>query len=118
MTATRIPASISEHTDFQVLLKLAPEPNEDEHLDDVAQLAVIALLSEAAGLALGPVATINLDERTVTLEITVEATSASEAHQKMGLIIGALERGAPLMINESTTSRNSAPDDEPERVCA
>ncbi len=61
-------------------------------------------------------ASIDLDQREIWLEMTVEAASASEFHQKMGLILGALEHGAPFVIRESNTSRSVAPDDD--LVCA
>jgi hypothetical protein len=96
---------------FQVRLTLAPVPSTDEDLDDVAELALEALAAEASTLALGPAASIDLDRREVCIELTVEAASASEVSQKMGLILGALERGAPFVIIETNTARS-----EPEPV--
>jgi hypothetical protein len=106
-------------TEFQALLHLAPEPNDDRDLAEVAELTLRALQTEAAGLALGPVVCIDLDRRVVEIELTVEATSASEVHQKMGLILGALERGAPfLLVQDSSASRSPSLESEPEPVYA
>jgi len=105
-------------TEFQALLHLAPEPNDDRDLSTVAELALDALRSEATGLALGPVVCIDLDRRVVEIEMTVEAASASEVHQKMGLILGALERGAPfLLIQDSSASRSQEREAESELAC-
>jgi hypothetical protein len=93
--------------EFQVLLNIAPMPDSDEDLMAVSDIALEAICAEADGLALGPVVSVNLDDRTVVLEITVEAVSASELHQKLGLISAALERGAPqLILAGSSTSRS------------
>jgi hypothetical protein len=102
--------------EFQALLHLACEPNDDRDLAAVAELTLEALKAEAAGLALGPVVGIDLDQRIVEIEMTIEASSASEVHQKMGLILGAIERGAPnLRVQDSSASRSR---DEPEPVYA
>lgn len=109
----------SEKSAFQTLLRLIPELSDDHDLETVAAHALEALLSEAKGLALGPVVSIDLDERTVEVEMTIEAASASEAHQKIGLILRALERGAPFILRDSTASQSdAATDDEPELVPA
>lgn len=112
----RLQEPTTTKTEFQVLLHLAPEPNDDRDLAVVAELAADALRAEAAGLALGPVVGIDLDLRLVEIELTVEATSASEVHQKMGLILGALERGGPFILQDSSASRS--PVSEPEPVYA
>jgi hypothetical protein len=115
MTTLKEPTAI--RAEFQVLLRLIPDPNDDRDLAAVAELALDALHAEAQGLALGPVVCVDLDARSVEIEMTVEG-SASEAHQKIGLILGALERGAPFMlVQDSSTSR--APADAPRRepVC-
>jgi len=105
----------AHRAEFQILLRLQPEPNEDHDLEQVAEISLEALRNEAAGLALGVVASVDLDHRTVELEMTVEVSSASEVHQKMGLILAALERGAPsLILCQSTASRSAAH----ELVCA
>jgi hypothetical protein len=108
--------SAGPRTEFQVRLRVLPDENDDEQLKEVAEIAIEALAAEAASLALGPVASIDLDRREIWLEMTVEAASGSEAHQKMGLILGALERGAAFVIRESNTWRSVAPDDQ--LVCA
>jgi hypothetical protein len=101
-------------TEFQALLHLAPEPNDDRDLAAVAELTLEAMETEAAGLALGPVICIDLDRRIVEIELTVEATSASEVHQKMGLTLGALERDAPfLLVQDSSASRSQVQEPEP-----
>ena len=99
---------------FQVLLDLGTEPNDDRQLAVVAEQVLDALIAEAAGLALGPVVGIDLDRRVVQVEMTVEAASPSEVHQKMGLILGALERGAPfLLVQDSSASRSRVDEPEP-----
>jgi hypothetical protein len=105
-------------TEFQVLLHLAPEPNDDRDLAVVAELTLDALKTEASGLALGPVVGIDLDLRIVEIEMTVEAASASEVYQKMGLILGALERGTPFLLQDSSASRLQVHESEPEPVYA
>lgn len=106
-------------TEFQVLLHLVPQPSEDRDLAAIAELTLEALKTEAGGLALGPVVGIDLDSRRVELEMTVEAASASEVHQKMGLILGALERGAPfLFVQDSSASRSGVEETEREPVYA
>lgn len=106
-------------TEFQVLLHLVPEPNDDRDLAAVAELTLDALKAEATGLALGPVVSIDLDHRRVEIEMTVEAASASEVHQKIGLILGALERGAPfLFVQDSSASRSEVQEAEREPVYA
>jgi hypothetical protein len=113
MTTPEEPTAIM--TEFQVLLRLAPDPNDDRDLAAVAEMTLSALQAEAKGLALGPVVCVDLDQRTVEIEMTVEAASASEAHQKIGLILGALERGTPFMlVQDSSASRSRV--DEPGRV--
>lgn len=108
-------------SEFQVLLHLEPvERPSDDELAAFAEFALNALIAEAAGLALGPVASVDLDKRLVQFELTVEAVSASEVHQKIGLILAALERGTDGVIVDSSTSRSRAADDtrEHELVCA
>jgi len=101
-------------TEFQVLLHLGCRPNEDEDLEAIAEVVSEALKAEAAGLALGPVVGIDLDERIVEIEMTVEAPSASEVHQKMGLILAAIERGVPnLRVQDSSASRSRVDEPEP-----
>lgn len=112
----RLQEPTTTKTEFQVLLHLAPEPNDDRDLAVVAELTLDALKAEAAGLALGPVVGIDLDLRIVEIEMTIEAVSASEVHQKMGLILGALERGSPFILQDSSASRS--PIHEPEPVYA
>ncbi len=112
----RLQEPTTTKTEFQVLLHLAPEPNDDRDLAVVAELTADALRAEAPGLALGPVVGIDLDLRIVEIEMTVEAASASEVHQKMGLILGALERGSPFILQDSSASRS--PVNEPEPVYA
>jgi hypothetical protein len=110
----RLQEPTTTKTEFQVLLHLAPEPNDDRDLAVVAELTLDALRAEAAGLALGPVVGIDLDLRIVEIEMTIEAPSASEVHQKMGLILGALERGAPfLLVQDSSASRSQVNEPEP-----
>jgi len=100
--------------EFQALLHLAPKPNDDRDLAALAELTLGALGTGASGLALGPVVCIDLDRRIVEIELTVEAASASEVYQKMGLILGALERGAPfLLIQDSSASRSQVHEPEP-----
>lgn len=109
----------SNKAEFQTLLRLVPEPSDDHDLETVAAHALEALLSEARGLALGPVVSVDLDERMVEVEMTIEAASASEAHQKIGLVLGALERGAPFILRDSTASRSDVTtNDERELVPA
>jgi hypothetical protein len=101
--------------EFQTLLRLGTDgAYDDAHLAQIAELCVEALRTEATGLALGPVASVDLDQRIIELEMTIEAPSDAELHQKMGLILAALERGAPLCLRESTSSRS--PDRD--LVCA
>lgn len=109
-----------QRTDFQVLLHLSPVANTDQDLELVAERALAALADGAEGLALGVVASVDLDRRLVELEMTLEASSASEVHQTQALILGALERGGPFVFLDSTTSRSPTLDDTSERelVCA
>jgi hypothetical protein len=101
-------------TEFQVVFHLAPdEPTDDEDLNTIAALALEALEAEAPGLALGPVVAVDLDRQSVEVEITVEAKSASEVHQKLGLILAAIERGSRLIVQDSSASRTSAGEPEP-----
>jgi len=110
----RLQEPTTTKTEFQALLHLAPEPNDDRDLAAVAELTLGALETGASGLALGPVVCIDLDRRIVEIELTVEAASASEVHQKMSLILGALERGAPfLLVQDSSASRSQAHEPEP-----
>lgn len=107
-------------TEFQAVLRLTVVPvepvgpsNDDEGaLEHFAETAVDVLRNEAASLALGVVASIELDDRVVALEMTIEASSDSELHQKMGLILSTLESGIPLRLMESTASRASTRTDE------
>jgi hypothetical protein len=116
---SRLQEPTTTKTEFQALLHLAPEPNDDRDLAAVAELTLDALRVEADGLALGPVVCIDLDRRIVEIEMTIEATSASEVHQKMGLILGALERGAPfLLVQDSSASRSQAQETAPELAYA
>jgi hypothetical protein len=97
-------------TEFQVILRVLPMPNDDSDLAVVAELVMDALSTEAAGLALGPVVGVDLDHRSVEIEMTVEALAASEVHQKMGLILGALERGGRFIVQDSAASRSPDPE--------
>jgi hypothetical protein len=110
---SKLQAPTTTKAQFQVVLDLGTETNDDDQLAVVAAQVLDALIAEAAGLALGPVVGVDLDQRVVQVEMTVEAASASEAHQKLGLILGALERGTPLLlVQDSSASR--ARVDEPE----
>src|SRR5436305_680196 len=101
-------------TDFEVVFHLAPdELTDDEDLSTIATLALEALTAEAAGLALGPVVAVDLDRHRIEVEITVEAESASEVHQKLGLILAAIERGGRLIVEDSSASRTSVDEPEP-----
>ena len=94
-------------TEFQTILRLmVATPNDDDReLEQFAERSIEVLCNEAASLALGVVASIDLDERVVALEMTIEASSDSELHQKMGLILSTLESGVPLRLTQSTASR-------------
>jgi len=92
------------------VLSVLPLPNDDRDLAVVAELALEALTTEAAALALGPVVAVDLDRRSVEIEMTVEALAASEVHQKMGLILGALERGGRFVVQDSAASRSRDPE--------
>ena len=106
--------SAASVTEFQVVFNLVPgEPADDADLQTIADLALEALGSEAVGLALGPVVCVDLDQRSIEVELTVEATSASEVHQKMSLILGALERAGRLVVEDSSASRSPASAPEP-----
>lgn len=105
-------AEAAKTAEFQVFLRLVgAEEYDDRDLEEIAEMSVEALCNEAPGLALGVVASVDLDRRLVELEMTIEAAADSELHQKMALVLAALERGAPLKLCESTASR--APDREP-----
>jgi hypothetical protein len=110
MDSTNITHDTGAKAEFQTILRLLPRvpDNSDQELEQIAERSVQVLCEEAAGLALGVVAAVDLDERAVELEMTVEASSDSELHQKMGLILGELERGVPLELSESTASRSSS----------
>lgn len=108
MPSSQEPATTK--TQFQVVLDLGTEPNDDDQLAVVAEQVLDALIAEAAGLALGPVVGVDLDQRVVQVEMTVEAASTSEVHQKLGLVLGALERGTPfLLVQDSSVSRQAEP---------
>jgi hypothetical protein len=101
--------------EFQTVLRLVVADGIDEaEMERIAEGSLGVLQDEAGGLALGPVASADLDQRTVELEMTIEAPSDAELHQKMSLILAALERGVPLRLRESTALRSQDRD----LVCA
>jgi hypothetical protein len=110
---SRTPAD--DKDEFQAIVQLMPkEAPDDDALEELATMCVAALMAGAPGLALGVVGSVNLDGRFVELEMTIEASSDSEVHQKMALIMSALERGTTLRLRESTASRVA----DRELVCA
>lgn len=103
----------------QVLIRIEPPSSadiSDDALDHVADSIVATLIQDAAGLALGPVAAVDLDKRVIEVEISVEAFSMSEIHQKMALVFAAMEREGPVPIAQSTVMRDDDPDGERERA--
>lgn len=95
--------------EFQALLSLTGESDDDRDLQAISEVALEILRAEAGELALGPVACIDLDRRAVEVEMTIEATSAAELHQKLSLVLSVLERGTPsLRVERSSTSRCAA----------
>src|SRR5437868_5464790 len=92
-------------SEFHVLLSIAPEPSTDRDLQQLSTYVLDVLREDAQGLALGPVTAIDLDERMIELELTIEAEAASEVHQKISEILAVLERGGRIVLRDSAASR-------------
>ena len=95
-------------TEFQVVLRILPVPNDDRDLAVVAEL-VLDALTRRRGWHWEPWSVSTSTIESVEIEMTVEALAASEVHQKMGLILGVLERGGRFIVQDSAASRSQDP---------
>jgi len=77
---------------FQVVLQLLPiNLDSQEELANALELAVAALVKDAAGVALGPVGSADLAAGIIDLEFTMDALSPALLHAKLGEVLRVLE---------------------------
>ena len=87
------PAGDVSRLQFQVVLQLTwSHPFTEDEFEEALTHAVETLVTEARGLALGPVGGGNLETSTLELEFTVEAVSPAVFYAKMGEVLRVLER--------------------------
>jgi len=78
---------------FQVTLSLTADgPCSDEELETAVLAASEALITDAPGVALGPVGSVDFTTRTVEILFTTLAVSPAVLHAKVGEVLRVLER--------------------------
>ncbi len=88
MTATR-----QEH---DVLLRLEFPDCSQEQLEEYAVLVQEAVDEHANGIALGAVVGGVFDPPTIEVRFTVEASSQTEVHHRVALVVGVIEPALPF----------------------
>ena len=101
---------------FQVVANLcAVDGATNAELEAAADRALEILTERAAGTALGPVVGCNFEAGSVEIEFTVEASSPTELHRKIGEAFRRLEEEGSFKYHDSSTARLDPRQDEPKR---
>jgi hypothetical protein len=93
----RTPMTTRE-VDVQVCMARDDAPLTADEFDAFMDAVLTVIETKAAALALGPVVGGNLERREVELTFTLEVSSSAEIHQKVGLVMTALEHELPVLI--------------------
>lgn len=80
-----------------VVLRMAARGQvSEEQLEQHALDAVEALEKRAAGTALGPVVAWNVEKSLIELDLTVEASTNAEVHEKIAQVMAVIEEEVPV----------------------